>query len=182
MKIQNGLMHLLKSAYSDFMRNKMRTLLTSLGIMIGVLSVVLLIALGLGLKNYIEGQFESMGANLILILPGGGFTGEGGGGFGGAAIVGGASFDEKDVNSLKRISEIDYVVPVFMKGTSIEGAREKKFGYIMGINDDGFKLMNIEPEFGELFTKSDIQASSKVGVLGNVIVTNLFITTINSVV
>ena len=181
MKIKNGYLHLIKTALEDFKRNKVRTALTSLGIMIGVLSVVLLIALGLGLKNYIEGQFESMGANLILILPGGGFTGEGGGGFGGAAIVGGASFDEKDVNSLKRISEIDYVVPVFMKATTIEGAGEKKFGYIMGINDDGFKLMNIEPEFGELFTKSESQASSKVGILGNVIAANLFSTTSNAV-
>ena len=174
MKIQNGWLHLVKTAFADFKRNKVRTALTSLGIMIGVLSVVLLIALGLGLKNYIQGQFESMGANLILILPGGGFTGEGGSGFGGAAIVGGTSFDEKDVNSLRRISEIDYVVPVFMKGTSIESGGEKKFGYIMGINEDGFKLMNIEAEDGELFNKSEIQASAKVGVLGNTIANNLF--------
>ena len=119
MKIQNGYIHLFKTALEDFKRNKVRTALTSLGIMIGVLSVVLLIALGLGLKNYIEGQFESMGANLILILPGSGFTGEGGGSFGGAGTVGGVSFDEQDVRSLERIAEIDYVVPVFMKGTSI---------------------------------------------------------------
>ena len=165
---------LIRSAIFDFSRSKAKTLLTSLGILIGVLSVVLLIALGLGLKNYIQGQFESMGANLILILPGGGFTGEGGSGFGGAAIVGGTSFDEKDVNSLRRISEIDYVVPVFMKGTSIESGGEKKFGYIMGINEDGFKLMNIEAEDGELFNKSEIQASAKVGVLGNTIANNLF--------
>ena len=83
MKIQNGYVHLVKTAFSDFRRNKVRTILTSLGIMIGVYSVVLLIALGLGLKNYIEGQFNSMGANLIMILPGSGFTGEGGAGFGG---------------------------------------------------------------------------------------------------
>ena len=82
MIIRNGYTHLIKTALEDFRRNKIRTALTSLGIMIGVLSVVLLIALGLGLKNYIEGQFESMGANLILILPGSGFTGEGGAGFG----------------------------------------------------------------------------------------------------
>ena len=149
--------------------------------MIGVLSVVLLIALGLGLKNYIEGQFESMGANLILILPGSGFTGEGGGSFGGAGTVGGVSFDEQDVRSLERIAEIDYVVPVFMKGTSIEGGGEKKYGYVMGMNDDGFKLMNLEAEEGELFKKSDIQASSKVGVLGNVVAENLFDTPKNAV-
>lgn len=68
MKFQNGYIHLAKAALEDFKRNKVRTALTSLGIMIGVLSVVLLIALGLGLKNYIEGQFESMGANLILVF------------------------------------------------------------------------------------------------------------------
>ena len=70
MKIQNGWLHLIKSAIEDFRRNKVRTLLTSLGIMIGVLSVVLLIALGLGLKNYLAQQFESLGANLIIIFPG----------------------------------------------------------------------------------------------------------------
>ncbi|HLD11416.1 MAG TPA: ABC transporter permease, partial [Patescibacteria group bacterium] len=180
-KIQNGYIHLFKTALEDFKRNKVRTALTSLGIMIGVLSVVLLIALGLGLKNYIEGQFESMGANLILILPGSGFTGEGGGSFGGAGTVGGVSFDEQDVRSLERIAEIDYVVPVFMKGTSIEGGGEKKYGYVMGMNDDGFKLMNLEAEEGELFKKSDIQASSKVGVLGNVVAENLFDTPKNAV-
>ena len=49
----NEITDLIKSALADFKRNKIRTLLTSLGIMVGVLSVVLLIALGLGLKNYL---------------------------------------------------------------------------------------------------------------------------------
>lgn len=165
---------LLKSAFDDFKRNKVRTFLTSLGIMVGVLSVVLLIALGLGLKNYIQGQFESMGANLIMILPGSGFTGEGGASFGGQGTVGGVSFDEQDLNSLSRISEIDYVVPIFMKGTSVESAGTSKFGSVMGINEDGFKLMNIEVESGKLFGKSDLQRSSKVAVLGNTMATDLF--------
>jgi len=175
--------HLLKSAAEDFRRNKVRTALTSLGITIGVLSVVMLIALGLGLKNYIQGQFENLGTNLIFVFPGSGFSGEGGGGAAsiGPGFAGGAKFDEKDVTSLRRVSGVSLVVPVFMKSAVIESEGEKQFGYIMGINDDGFKLMNIEPEFGELFTKSDIQASSKVGVLGNVIATNLFSTTSNAV-
>lgn len=167
-------LNLVKSSFDDFKRNKVRTFLTSLGIMVGVLSVVLLIALGLGLKNYIEGQFESMGANLIMILPGSGFTGEGGGGFGGQGIVGGISFDERDVTSLSRISEIDYVVPIYMKGTSVEAGGNKKYGSVMGINDVGFKLMNIEPESGKFFDKSDVQSGSKVAVLGNTMAIDLF--------
>jgi putative ABC transport system permease protein len=51
---------LLKSSLGDFKRNKIRTVLTSLGILIGVMSVVLLIALGLGLKNYISGDRKSV--------------------------------------------------------------------------------------------------------------------------
>jgi putative ABC transport system permease protein len=174
MKIQNGYVHLIRTAVEDFKRNKVRTALTSLGIMIGVLSVVLLIALGLGLKNYIQDQFQSMGANLILILPGGGFTGQNGGGFGGASLVGGASFDERDVTSLKRVPEIDYVVPIFMKATSVEAGGKKKFGYVMGMNEDGFKLMNIEIDAGELPAKSEMQSNSKIGFLGNTLAKDLF--------
>src|SRR3989344_9333507 len=148
MRLRNGVYHLMTSAVSDFKRSKIRTFLTSLGIMIGVFSVVLLIALGLGLKNYIEGQFESMGANLIMILPGSGFTGEGGGGFGGQGTVGGVSFDERDVNSLGRVTEIDYVVPLFMKNVVVEASGKKKVASIMGVSADGFKLMNVEAEEG----------------------------------
>ena len=71
----NEYIHLAKAAIEDFRRNKVRTALTSLGILIGVMSVVLLIALGLGLKNYIEAQFNSMGANLVMIMPGSGISG-----------------------------------------------------------------------------------------------------------
>ena len=76
-----------KAAVVDFRRNKVRTVLTSLGIMIGVMSVVMLIALGLGLKNYLKQQFENLGANLILVLPGSGFSGSGGGSFGAGLVL-----------------------------------------------------------------------------------------------
>lgn len=112
---ETSIIYMLKSSFDDFKRNKMRTFLTSLGILVGVMSVVLLIALGLGLKNYIKDQFENMGANLVMIMPGSGFGGGGsGGGFSGpAGIIGGADFDERDVGTLKRISNVEYVVPVF---------------------------------------------------------------------
>lgn len=173
-KLLKNISSLALDAVNDFKRSKVRTALTSLGIMIGVLSVVLLIALGLGLKNYIESQFQSMGANLVLVLPGSGFIGEGGGGFGGQGTIGGAKFDERDATSLKRLSELAYVVPVFMKGTSLEAGGEKKFGYIMGFNEEGFKLMNLEAETGEVFTRSDVTAASKVGVLGATAAEKLF--------
>lgn len=157
----------------DFRRNKVRTALTSLGIMIGVMSVVLLIALGLGLKNYIEGQFESMGANMVMIMPGSGFGGSSEG-FGAGMVGAGADFDEKDVNSIARVPNVKYAIPVFFKSTGIESGGEKKSSYIMGVNEDFFSLMNKELIGGEFFGKSDVSAGTKVTVLGNSVADNLF--------
>lgn len=163
-------LHLAKSALEDFKRNKVRTALTSLGILIGVMSVVLLIALGLGLKNYISDQFESMGANLIIVMPGSGFSGTSGG----AGIVGGVSFDERDVNSLKRIDGTKYVVPMFMKSVGVDSGGEKKPAYIMGVNEEYFGLMNKDPVFGKYFSKGDVSAGTKVAVLGYKLAEELF--------
>lgn len=174
MKVRNGLLHLARSAIVDFKRNKVRTFLTSLGIMIGVLSVVMLIALGLGLRNYIEQQFESLGSNLLFVMPVNSLSGEGGlgGSFGG--MIGGIQFDERDVTNLKRISNVEYTVPVFMKSSAIEAEGEKERGYIMGINEDVFKVLNLEPEEGELLTRTDIERKSKNVVLGFTVAENLF--------
>lgn len=171
--------HLSKTAITDLKRNKVRTVLTSLGIMIGVMSVVLLIALGLGLKNYIKQQFEGLGANLVMVMPGSGFGGEGGG-FG-AGIIGGTEFDERDVSKLKRISEIEYVVPVVFKSGKIVYSTNEEIGYIIGSNEDMFELMGLETESGKFFTNSDVQARSKVGVLGGTLAEKLFETPENAV-
>lgn len=160
---------LVKSAIEDFKRNKVRTALTSLGIMIGVMSVVLLIALGLGLKNYIEGQFNSMGANLVMIMPGSGISSGGG-----AGIVGGAEFDERDISSISRVSGAKYIIPVFFKSVGVEAGGEKKSSYVMGVNEDYFSLMNKKLVGGEEFTKSDVASGAKVAVLGNTTADNLF--------
>ena len=61
---------IIQTALKDLYRNKTRTFLTSLGILIGVASVVLLIAFGLGLKAYIKNQFDNLGTNLVYVLPG----------------------------------------------------------------------------------------------------------------
>jgi putative ABC transport system permease protein len=170
MKNKDEYVHLVKTALEDFKRNKARTVLTSLGIMIGVLSVVMLIALGLGLKNYIQGKFEGLGANLLMIMPGSGLSG---GGMP-AGIVGGVEFDEKDVANISRISEIKYTVPLFFKSTTVEAGGDKKTAYIMGVNEDLFDLMNSKPLAGQTFSKSEVAAGAKVAVLGYTVADNLF--------
>lgn len=174
MTLSSEFFHLLKSAIADFKRDKVRTALTSLGITIGVLSVVMLIALGIGLKNYIAGQFEGLGANLVMVLPGSGFTGEGGGGFGGQGLMGGAEFDEKDIRSLKKVEGLEYVVPVVFKSTTIQSEVEEKVGYVMGVNEELFSLMNSELLTGNLFDKTDVENNAKVAVMGFTLADELF--------
>src|SRR3990172_9073596 len=164
------ILDLAKSAFADFKRNKTRSFLTALGITIGVFSVVILISLGLGLKNYIQQQFESLGANLILVFPGSGFGGQG---FG-QGLIGGAKFDEKDVVSLRRVQNVDFITPVFMKSTAVEAGGEKESTTLMGFDYDAFALMNLELDSGEYFTKGDIEARAKKAVLGFTLSQNLF--------
>src|SRR4030042_6928003 len=171
-KGQEEYIHLIKAALGDFGRNKVRTALTSLGITIGVLSVVLLISLGLGLKNFIEGQFESMGANLIIVMPGRGLSG-GAQSFG-PGFIGGVEFDERDVAAISRVSNVKYVVPATFKSAKAAAGGEEKFGYAMGVSEDYFKLMNSKLVEGETFTKADVSAASKIAVLGYSIADELF--------
>ena len=118
---------LIRSSIDDFRRNKIRTFLTSLGILIGVSSVVLLIAFGLGLKQYIKGQFESLGTNLILVVPGkilqGGSLRAGPGG----GSLGGAQFDEKDVASLEKARHLRSVAPAFIKTVTVSYSSAEPF-------------------------------------------------------
>ncbi|MFC1646942.1 ABC transporter permease, partial [Patescibacteria group bacterium] len=151
---------IIKTAFEDFRRNKMRTFLTSLGILIGVSSVVLLIAMGLGLKKYIEQQFESMGSNTVFVMPGD-ITRSGP-----RSSIGGIRFDEKDVKSLKKINNIQYIVPVFIKFSTVKGEIDDKVYEISASSTELFDVSNVEADIGRLFEKSDADRGKKVAVLG----------------
>jgi len=166
------LIFIIRSALEDFQRNKVRTVLTSLGILIGVSSVVLLIAFGLGLKQYIKNQFESLGTNLVIAMPGklisssGGFSSSGG--------VGGINFDEKDVLAIKKIKNIIYIVPAFMKTVTVEGSGKHEIGTLYATTADIFPMRNFEIDKGHLFEKADVDKRSKKVVLGPKIAIKLF--------
>ena len=155
---------ILKSAFSDLIRNKLRTALTSLGILIGVASVVLLLGFGLGLKEYIKQQFESMGTNNIYIMPGN-VLGEGGG-MDMRSSFGGASFDEKDYIDLKKIREVTYVIPFSMKTVKAEAKGNSEYVSLYGTSEDVFEGLNLKVEDGIAFDKANVNKRSKVVVLG----------------
>src|SRR3990167_9375737 len=168
----NYITFLIKSALFNFSRNKGRTFLTSLGILIGVMSVVLLTAAGLGLKKYIQTQFESIGTNTLRVIPG---TAIRNGQFqGGPSSIGTIRFDEKDLRTLTRIRSLENVAPVFTKNGKASYGKETKFADIYATTSDIFPVLNFTPQYGKLFTRSDSIKSSKIAVIGPKLAENLY--------
>ncbi|KKR31641.1 MAG: hypothetical protein UT63_C0064G0023 [Candidatus Gottesmanbacteria bacterium GW2011_GWC2_39_8] len=163
------LIFIIKSALEDFQRNKVRSILTSLGILIGVSSVVLLMAFGLGLKKYISDQFETLGKNLVMVLPGQGF-----GKTGGQGLIGGIEFDDKDVTKIRRLKGVESVAGYFIKTISIKSKNESQIATVMATSADAFKVTHLGLDKGAFFTNADNQKGAKVAILGGDIVNKLF--------
>lgn len=154
-----------KSALADFKRNKTRTLLTSLGIMIGVFSVVLLIAIGLGLRAYIQKQFESLGANTMFIMPGGLTSGQ----------DSGVRFDERDAAKLKRIPGVKYAFPYAeLPAKATFGGKELKSANVISSDDEVFDTLGMKNNLGRLFDQQDVDKRAKVAVIGDNIARELY--------
>lgn len=169
----NYFLFVTKTAFEDFARNKVRTSLTSLGILIGVASVVLLLALGVGLKVFIERQFQSLGTNLIIIFPGQVF-GDDGSFRSGEGTGLGQFFDEKDAKSLNRIRILSNVAPVFTRTVKSSYGSETKVADIFATTDAIFDLRNLSPAEGRIFTDIDVRKRSKVVVIGSKVSEKLF--------
>jgi len=160
----------IKSAFLDLLKNKIRAFLTTLGIVIGVASVVLLLAFGLGLKNYIAQQFDNLGTNLVFVLPGQVFNRSGG--F--SSLRSSISFDERDYFNLKKTKYAQAVIPIFQKSSIIKVQGKEEIGSLYGTTEEIFAARNLSPQIGEVFKKSDGEKRAKVAVLGPEIAKKLF--------
>ena len=162
---------ILISALDDFRRNLLRTILTTLGIIIGVSSVVLLLALGLGLKEYIKVQFEGLGTNIVIIMPGNIFQG---GSFRPGQNIGGIQLDEKDLNMVSKIKNIQYIAPALIKTVSVKSESITKIADLYATSEEIFPMRNLTLNSGNYFTKSDVGKRSKKVVIGPKIAEKLF--------
>lgn len=166
----NYFLFIIKSSFNDLLKNKVRSFLTTLGIVIGVAAVVLLLAFGLGLKNYIADQFNNLGTNLVFILPGQIFNRSGG--FSG--LRSSMSFDEKDYQNLKKAKYQSAVVPIFQKSGLFQAEGKEEQGTLFGTSAEIFPVRNLNPQRGEVFQEKDIIKKAKVAVLGPEIARKLY--------
>lgn len=163
---------IIKSALFNFTRNKGRTFLTSLGILIGVFSVVVLIAAGLGLRKYISDQFASIGTNTLRVVPGavlqnGQFRAGGG-------AIGSIRFDIKDANTVSRVTGVVNTAPVFPRSGTVIFGKQKEYADMYASTEDIFAGLNMKAQYGTLFTKAEVNRRAKVAVIGSKIAGKLF--------
>ena len=156
--------------------NRLRSALTILGILIGVASVVTLVAVGNGSSAAVRKQFENLGTNAIQVQPGGGGRRGAGGPGGGNA---GATLTLKDVEALQSNEweqSIKAVIPqANASGVTAEydGASVTP-GQLTGTTNELWEAGNWKPGRGRLFDADDEQSRSLVIVLGTTVATNLF--------
>ncbi|WP_298155975.1 ABC transporter permease [Flavobacterium sp.] len=166
MKITN----LLNIAWRSISRNKLRTFLTMLGIIIGVAAVIAMIAIGEGSKQSIEGQITGMGSNMVMIIPTSNTNG-------GTRMDNNSvqSLNESDVIALKKSPHyINAVSPVVaMKGQVVNGSYNWSTT-IQGVHPDFLFIRNWPLQEGIAFTDKDVRSASKLCLIGLTVAANLF--------
>ena len=162
--------NLFKIALRALANNKLRAFLTMLGIIIGVASVITMLAIGQGSKRSIQSQISEMGSNMIMIHPGG-------------DMRGGMRRDASEMQTLKledyealrnETNLLAAISPnVSSSGQFICGNNNYPSS-ITGVGTEYLDIRQLKVEDGIMFTEADIQSSAKVCVIGKTIVDNLF--------
>jgi putative ABC transport system permease protein len=155
----------------SLLRNKTRSFLTMLGIVIGIASVIAMVAIGEGASRMVESQVRSMGSNMIMIMPGALQTG-------GVSLGGGSrmTLTPDDAEAIRRtIPGVKAVSPVVQtRGQLVYGDQNWAPGSIRGEGEDYLAVKDWDIVEGAFFTPEDVTAARKVCVVGNTVVENLF--------
>jgi putative ABC transport system permease protein len=168
-----SIISLSKAAFGSIMKNRMRSLLTSLGIIIGVGAVIVMVAIGEGTTVKIKSSINSLGTNLLMASPGSSSTG-------GVRLGAGTSsqFTLDDIKLLKREATLlNGVSPVVRIGAQVIGGGSNWQTTVYGVNPDYLTIRNWKIESGTAITDKDVSANRKVALLGKTVADELFSTT-----
>jgi len=165
-----NILNLLRIALKALANNKMRGFLTMLGIIIGVASVITMLAIGQGSKKSIQSQISEMGSNLIMIQPGGDMRG--------GVRQSSASMETlklADYESiLKETRYLMAISPVVNSSGQVVYGASNKPGTIYGVNADYLEIRRFNIDDGDMFTEQDIQSAAKVCIVGKTVIDELF--------
>ena len=165
-----NLANLLKIALKALNNNKLRCFLTMLGIIIGVASVITMLAIGQGSKNSIKAQISEMGSNMIMIHPGN-------------MQRGGVRQSSDDMQTLEvadyeairdQAAYISAISPQVNSGGQFINGNNNYPSTIYGVTPDYLDIRKVKVKDGEMFTEQDIKSAATVCLLGKTVIDNLF--------
>lgn len=157
-------------AFRALAANKARSLLTMLGVIIGVAAVILLVGIGTGVQNEVTGSIEGLGSNLLFVLPGQ-YDASGGG----QPAPPSRRFTIEDAEYIqRRVSGLDAVVPVIQGGGTIKAGNRSMRVVVAAATEQGSEVFSATLADGRHYRKSEVQAASRVVALGSSVVDQLF--------
>jgi putative ABC transport system permease protein len=164
------ILNLFKVAIRAIILNKVRTLLTMLGIIIGVGSVIAMLAIGEGSKESIKTQISSMGSNMITVRPGGDMRG--------GVRLGASEMQSLTLDDYKVLKEkttlLTAISPMVSGSGQIINGSNNWPSSIYGINPEYLDIRVWALKDGSMFTESEVRSASKVAVIGQTVVDNVF--------
>jgi putative ABC transport system permease protein len=164
-----NLMAILKVAGRSLFRNRIRSLLTMLGIIIGVAAVIVTVSIGAGARISVQQSINGLGSNLLIIVPGSVTQGGARTGFGGASTL-----TPDDGLAIAKVPHVAAVSPqVNVRAQVISGGYNWQT-QVSGVSPSYTFIRAWSLASGSFFTDTDIAASTKVAVLGQTVVNNLF--------
>ena len=162
--------NLFKIALKAIYNNKTRSLLTMLGIIIGIASVIAMSGFGAGTQEQITNQISSMGSNMIMINPGG--ERRAGQRMDASSMQ---TLKMEDYNSIRsECPHVTYVSPSVSSSGQLVAGNNNYPASVTGCSPDYLNIRQLEMQEGDMFTEQDVKTSAKVCVIGKTIVENLF--------
>lgn len=161
---------ILRIALDALLRNKMRSALTMLGIIIGVGAVIAMVAIGQGAQASVDAQISSLGSNVLLVFPSATTRGGVSAGFGS-----GTTLTEEDGEAIKdQCPAVAYLSPQIRMGSQVVYGNLNWATSVQGGSPDYFAIRDWRIQSGDFFTEQDVRGATKVCLLGQTVVQQLF--------
>ncbi|MCC6398675.1 MAG: ABC transporter permease [Bacteroidetes bacterium] len=163
-------LNIIRSAFRALRRNKMRSFLTMLGIIIGVGAVIAMLAIGQGAEYSVKQQISALGTNVLIVFPGS--QQQGGLRVGAGSMT---TLTEEDAAAIqKECPAVAYVSPGTRSGGQVVAGNLNWGTSIEGTGADYLEIRKWTVEYGEYFSEQDVKGAAKVCVLGRTVADNLF--------
>jgi putative ABC transport system permease protein len=162
--------NLFRIAIRALVRNKLRAFLTMLGIIIGVASVIAMLAIGEGSKANIRSQMSSMGTNMVMVMTN--FQRRGGVSLGSSSST---ALKYSDVEAIRRdVTSVSGVSPEVRASGQVIYSNQNTQTTIYGVSEEYLNIKKLEIKSGRIFNTNEVKGMSKVCILGQTVVKNLF--------